>query len=83
MKLKEKNEILAWVNGLSDEELKKEYYSSVYECLGSEAEIMEELCYDEADIKERRAYEKFIDERSDVLELECEKRGIKLWQKSK
>lgn len=81
MKASEKNALLEWVNALTDEELEKEYYKSVYDSLGSEAEEMYELGYDMIDIKERQEYEKYLGEKSRVLEELCEKRGIKLWEK--
>lgn len=34
----EKNAIIEWSKKLSDEELEKEYYNSVYNSLGSETE---------------------------------------------
>ncbi len=81
MKKSEKNALLEWVNALTDEELEKEYYKSVCDSLGSETEEMYELGYDMVDIKERQEYEKYLEEKSRVLEELCEERGIKLWEK--
>lgn len=65
---------------MSDDELEKIYYDAVYESLGSEADMMEELCFDELDIKERRKYEKYLHEYSQLLERLCVERGIELWK---
>ena len=80
MRVGERNKILQKVAYMNDEQLEKEYYDSVYRTLGSEAEIMEERGYEEIDIKERRAYEKYQDEYSTLLGHICEIRGIKLWE---
>ena len=64
---------------MSDEKLKEAYYDSVDACLGSQAEIMEDRGWDPVDIKERRQYEKFLSEKSDLLGFICGERGIKLW----
>lgn len=83
MKKIEKNAFLEWTKTLTNKELKKEYYKAVYESLGSETEVMYELGYDIADIKEREEYEKFLSEKSHILERLCNERGIKLWKDSK
>ena len=41
---------------------------------------MVELDYDEVDVRERRAYEKYLGEKVDMLESVCATRGIELWQ---
>lgn len=76
----ERNEIIDFVNKLSDDELEKEYYNSVYRCLGSRCEYMYEMGYDIIDIVEREKYEKYLRERVDLLEQICEERCIKLWE---
>ena len=81
MKKAEKNAILKWAETLTDEELEKEYYDSVYDSLGSQTERMYELGYDISDIKDREKHEKWLGEKSDVLEMLCAERGIKLWEK--
>jgi Holliday junction resolvasome RuvABC DNA-binding subunit len=82
MTRKERNDFVKWTKGLSDAELKDTYYDTVY-CysLGSQTEAMYELGYDMQDIKEQEAFEKFLHEKSDILENECLKRNIKLWEK--
>ena len=75
----EKNKISNWANTLTDVELEQEYYKSVLDTLGSEAEQMYELGYDIRDIKEREQNEKYMCKRSDFLGLLCKQRGIKLW----
>ena len=81
MTRKERNEIIKFVEKLTDEELEKEYYNAVYRSLGSQCEDMYELGYDIADIVEREKYEKYLVQRADLLEYLCEQRGIKLWEK--
>ena len=66
-------------NDVSDEKIQEEYFETLRDVLGSQAEIMEERGYDEVDIRERRKFEKYMDEKSDLLAEICEKRGIKLW----
>ena len=68
---------------MSDAKLEEAYYDSVYDSLGSQAETMEEQGWDPVDIKERRQYEKFLSERSDLLGFICRERGIELWNKEK
>jgi hypothetical protein len=77
----EKNQIIKWANTLTDEELEKEYYRSVFDCLGSESGEMYERGYDMADIREREQYEEWLCRKSDVLEQLCDERGIKLWER--
>lgn len=80
MKLKEKNALIKMAESLSNEDLEAAYYDAVYDSLGSQADRMVELDYDEVDVRERRAYEKFLGEKVDVLESVCATRGIELWQ---
>lgn len=68
-----------WTDALTDEQLEKEYYDSAFETLGSQAEEMWERGYDEADIREREEYEKWLSRQCDMLEAICYERGIKLW----
>lgn len=81
MKKSEKDALVKWAETLTDEALKKEYYKSVHDSLGSDTEKMYELGYDMRDIEERRQHEKYLGEKSHVLETLCEERGIKLWEK--
>lgn len=81
MTQKERNVFVKWTKGLSDAELETEYYNAVYDSLGSQTEAMYELGYDMSDIREQEAFEKFLREKSDILENECLKRNIKLWEK--
>lgn len=76
----ERNQIIQWANTLTNEELEKEYYNAVWDTIGSEAEIMYERGYDMQDVLEREKFEKWLGEKSDLLEKLCEKRGIKLWE---
>ena len=76
----ERNQIIKWVNTLTNEELEKEYYHTVMDTLGSETEEMYECGWDIQDIIEREKFEKCLGERCDLLEKCCEERGIKLWE---
>lgn len=80
MTKKERNQIVKWANSLTNEELEKEYYDAVFDSLGSEAEEMYERGYDMVDIIEREKFEKWLGQKSDLLEQLCEERGIKLWE---
>ena len=81
MTRKEKKSIEEWASALSNEELESEYYKAVYDSLGSQTERMYELGYDIRDIEEREQFEKYLDEKSDLIGVICERRGIKLWEK--
>lgn len=77
----ERRELLEWAKGLSNEKLEEAYYDAVYDSLGTQTETMYELGYDMQDIKERENYEKYLRDKADLLEDECSKRNIKLWEK--
>lgn len=83
MTQKEKNVLVTWAKGLSNTELETEYYNAVYDSLGSQTEAMYESGYDMSDIREQETFEKFLREKSDILESECLKRNIKLWENKK
>lgn len=80
MKLKERNNLIKWINTLSDEQLESEYYDSILDSLGSTAEKMYDLGYDMRDIKEQEEHEKYRHNKADILGWLCEQRGIKLWE---
>ena len=80
---KQRYEIISFASKLNDEELEKEYYNSVYGCLGSQCEDMYEMGYDIVDIIEREKHEKYLCERVNLLEDLCDNRGIKLWEEYK
>ena len=65
---------------MTDEQLKKEYYDSVFDTLGNQTEEMYERGYDIADILERVKYERWLSRRNDMLKNICSERGIKLWE---
>ena len=81
MTRKERNALVKWAKSLSNTELETEYYNAVYDSLGSQTEAMYELGYDMRDIQEREEFEKFLSIKADILENECSKRNIKLWEK--
>lgn len=80
MKKSEQNAIIKWAESLTDEELEKEYYDAVFDSLGSQTEDMYELGYDMRDIQEREEHEKYLCQKSGLLEGLCIQRGIELWK---
>ena len=76
----EREGIRKWAEGLSDSQLERHYYESVFESLGSQTEEMYERGYDIADIREREKYEYDLGVITGILEGLCAKRGIKLWE---
>ena len=68
-----------YTDTLTDEQLKKEYYDTLFDSLGSQTEEMYERGYDISDIQEREKYERWLSRRSDMLEDICRERGIKLF----
>lgn len=80
MRLKERNELIKWINNLSNEELEDEYYNAVFDSLWSITEKMYDLGYDMRDIKEQEEYEKYRCNKTSLLGVLCEQRGIKLWE---
>lgn len=83
MKKQLRNSIIKYVNKLTDDELEKLYYDTVYMSLGSITETMYERGYDFIDIEEQEKFEKFLCEKVDLLEKLCTERGIVLWQNKK
>lgn len=73
---KKKNILVRWAKGLSDAELEEEYYNAVYDSLGSQTEAMYEMGYDLRDIREQEVFEKFLCEKSNILENEYLKRNM-------
>lgn len=80
MKKSEKNDLFKWCASLSDKEIEKAYYDSVYDSLGSFCDDMYEFGYDLRDIEERQKFEKYLGEKADILGTLCRLRGIKLWE---
>ena len=80
MNKKERNDIIKWANTLTNEQLEDEYYDAVFNSLGSEAEIMYERGYEISDILEREKYERWLSQKTHLLEQLCKERGIKLWE---
>ena len=76
----EKVQYRKWAEGLTDRQLERIYYESVFESLGSEAEKMYEAGWDMADVLEQEKYERDRGVMLGILEGLCAKRGIKLWE---
>jgi hypothetical protein len=83
MKKSERNSIIKWASLVTDEELENAYYDLIYNSLGSQTEQMYDLGYDMVDIVEQEKHEKYLSQKTDILETLCEERGIKLWQDNK
>lgn len=81
MNKREYAKLKKWTDTLTNEQLEKEYYDAMFETLGSQAEEMYERGYDEADIREREKYEKWLSRQSDMLEDICRERWIKLFKR--
>ena len=79
MTKKERKNIIKWANCLTNEELEKQYYDTVLDSLGSQADDMYDMGYDISDILDRQRHEKYLSEKSDLLGNLCEKRGLSLW----
>ena len=80
MRKTDMNKITQYCSSLSDDQLENYYHNLVLESLGSEAQIMEERGWDEADVRERRKYEKELNEQCDLIEKLCYDRGIDPWR---
>jgi len=66
---------------LSNDELLNKYFDLVYhDCLGSQAERMEETGWEESDVKERREYEDYMGCYTDILAGMLQERGIDPWK---
>ena len=75
----ERKQIIKWAKTLTDDELEKEYYRASLDTLDSQAEAMYEQGWDMQDVIERNEYEKWLDQKCDLLERLCCERGIELW----
>lgn len=69
------------LDSLSNEVLENMTCDALMKCLGSEADIMEELDYCESNIKDRRKLEKEYNNIFDILYTECINRGINIFRK--
>lgn len=75
------NRIIKENSTLSDEDLLNKYFDLVYhDCLGSQAERMDEAGYEESDVRERREYEDYVDCYTDILAGMLQERGIDPWK---
>ena len=67
MTKKNKERLYKKFDKMSNEELEKEYNETFWECLGSDAELMCEYGYDEADIKDSEEHKKHVIEYNDLI----------------
>lgn len=58
MNQRELKKLKKWADALTDKELEKEYYDTVYSCLGGQREEMYERGYDIVDILKRESMKK-------------------------
>ena len=66
---------------LSNEDLLNKYFDLVYhDCLGSQAERMEDAGWEESDIRERREYEDYMSNYADILHNMLIERGVDPWK---
>lgn len=76
------NRIIKENSALSNEELLEKYFDVIFnDVLGSQAERMVEVGWEESDIRERQKYEDYMDGYSDILEGMLHERGIDPWGK--
>lgn len=66
---------------LSNEEILHKYFDITYhDVLGSKADRMEEMGWDESDVKAQRELEHYMDCYADVLEGILRERGVDPWK---
>ena len=66
---------------LSNEDLVNKYFDIVYhDVLGSQAEQMEDVGWNESDVKERREYESCMGYYADILEGMLQECGVDPWR---
>ena len=77
----EVNRIIKENTALSNEDLLNKDFDIVYrDVLGSQAEQMEEVGWNESDVKERREYEHYMGCYADILEGMLQERGLNPWK---
>lgn len=75
------NRIIKENTALSNEDLLNKYFDIVYrDCLGSQAERMEDAGWEERDVRERREYEDYMNCYTDVLHNMLLERSIDPWK---
>lgn len=74
------NRIIKENSALSNDELLAKYFDIVFhDCLGSQAQQMEEAGWEESDIRERREYEDYMNRYADILHKMLLERAIDPW----
>lgn len=76
----EKRELQEWAKQLDDETLLEETYDAIYNSLGSLTDRMYNLGYEFRDIQEQEELDKYYCLKSDILEQECDSRGLELFK---
>lgn len=75
------NRIIKENAALSNTDLLDKYFDIVIrDCLGSQADRMEEAGHEDSDVQERREYEHYMDCYTDILHRMLLERGIDLWK---
>lgn len=77
MKKTIKQKEIKYIKSLSDEDLKYNYSSIYWDCLGTRVDAMIERGYSIEDIREQEQYEKYQQELCDLYEDEMNLRGLK------
>ena len=77
----EVNRIIKENAALSNTDLLDKYFDLIIrDCLGSQADRMEDAGWCESDVKERREYEHYMDCYTDILERMLQERGVDPWK---
>lgn len=75
------NRIIKENTALSNNDLLEKYFDLIIrDCLGSQADRMEDAGWDESDVKERREYEHYMDCYTDILAEMLQERGVDPWK---
>lgn len=75
------NRIIKENTALSNNDLLEKYFDLIIrDCLGSQADRMEDAGWDESDVKKRREYEHYMDCYTDILAGMLQERGIDPWK---
>lgn len=81
MKKSECNKLIKEYSAWTDEQLENKYWDLLYnDVLGSQAEAMEEAGWEDVDVRERREYEDWADEATEIISAILLERGIDVWE---
>lgn len=81
MKKSERNKWIKEYSAWTDEQLENKYWDLLYnDVLGSQSEAMEEAGWEDIDVRERREYEDWADEVTNIIQSILLSRGIDVWR---